>query len=287
MERGVVKDVASPPRPQYFHLMSLGLLISVPLGIFTVLTVLFAFAFHRASSVVWVIVGLSFGLSLVFMAVRPTREGPRYWFNLGFLCLVATSVAVACGNVNWKRNFSRYWAYDGQRTYTNVLPNEAALSHLDAGKILFSEDAHIDLASAVGFKDEKLFCVAPIVGQTTESEVEYWAAGIGCCGKAGTFDCDDAKMREAHGGLVHLEHTSNFVKAAKQAQALNGLVSSEDALFVQWVENPDQAQKVYWHRGVTFAVGGIIIYVVFALLCGCMLHFRRAPAKMKMDFRNV
>lgn len=276
-----------PPRPQYFHLMSLGILVQVPLVVLTLLMVLFAFAYDRAPGVVWAAVALCYGAALVLMAVRQTREGPRYWFNLGFLCVIATTAAIACGLVNWKRHFSVYAAYEGQRSYTNVLPMEPALSHLDAGKIMFSADAYIDVANAVGYTDGHLYCVAPIMGQSSQPLVEYWAAGVGCCHKAGSFDCDDAGDRAAKGALVYLDRTAHFQKAAKQAQALNGLVAAQDALYVRWVEDPDQAQRAYWNKGVAFMIGVIGIYVAFSLLCGCMLHFRQAPAKMKMAFRDV
>ena len=48
-------------------------------------------------------------------------------------------------------------------------------------------------------QDGSTFCVAPIVDSEANASVQFWAAGVDCCG--GRFDCDDAWDGKAHAGV--------------------------------------------------------------------------------------
>ena len=54
------------------------------------------------------------------------------------------------------RTFGVFWASEVQRDYSNVLPGEPALSHLDAGRIRFGPDARLDFANSARYKDSEL-----------------------------------------------------------------------------------------------------------------------------------
>lgn len=49
--------------------------------------------------------------------------------------------------------YSIYWLYHDSHAYANVLPSEPAAGYLDAGKIVFAEEAHVDAGRGMGFKD--------------------------------------------------------------------------------------------------------------------------------------
>lgn len=283
-----------PQRPQNFHTMSLGLLVLLPTCIFLLISFLMMYLSHSAQVAIWVAVAVCLLVSLIFMSARKTnlRDGPNFWLNLGFLCLLATVAATAVGVYNWRSHAARYWAYQGQRSYSNVLPGEPALSHIDAGSISFSADARLDLAGATGRRaDGRLLCVAPVMGSAQQQVVNYWAAGVDCCLPSGNFTCGAAGSSEARGGVVYLRvgrfanaDLDGFRRAAEEAAAARGLTSSPDALFLHWVEDAEQAERTFWNDGIHFLVLSIIIYSAFSATIGTMMHCcRRAPAKSKLE----
>jgi len=286
-----------PQRPQNFHTISLGLLIMLPTLMFLIISFFMVFLSHSAQPVIWITVAAFTLVSLIFMNARKNgvRDGPNFWLNLGFLCSLATIASTAAGVYNWRSHTARYWAYAGQRAYSNVLPSVPALSHIDAGSIAFSIDAHLDLTRAASYSgDGRLFCVAPVVGAAPQTAVNYWAAGTGCCGQGGNFTCDAAADQQARSGLVYLQvggfkshDLDSFREAVQVASAAHGLTSSADALFVRWIEDPEQAQRAFWNDGIRFLVCSIIIYFSFSITTGTMLHCcRRTPGKSKLEDRR-
>lgn len=256
-----------------------------------------AFVYRFVPALVWVIIALFIGFSLMLMAVDSKREGPEYWPMLGALCFLATTLAIFVGLWNYYRNFYRYWAYEGQRTYLNVLPSKPALQHLDAGKIMFSENASLNFQKSFGYMDGQRFCVAPIVERGAKSDtVEYWAAGVDCCFNSDkvrqNFTCDDATDGEAHAGLVYLDFANHklsmFRKATQAASRVHDISSSEDALFLQWVQNPRQAQRVHWNSACVILIAAIFIHLGFSTCVGFALHFKsRGPPRTKLKPRAV
>mmetsp|Transcript_70114 Transcript_70114/g.193965 ORF Transcript_70114/g.193965 Transcript_70114/m.193965 type:complete len:299 (+) Transcript_70114:160-1056(+) len=287
----------APQRPQNFHTISLGLLIMLPALMFLMISFFMVFLSHSAQPAIWIAVAICGFISLVFMNARKaqTRDGPNFWLNLGFLCLLATTASTATGIYNWQTHVARYWAYAGQRDYTNVLPSEPALSHIDAGSIIFSADAHVDIASAASYRGERRFCVAPVLGVAPQSIVEYWAAGLDCCPPGGNFTCGAAADPQARAGLVYLQvgrHSNHellrdFRRAAQEAGAAHGLTPSTDALFLRWVEDPEAAERALWGEGVRFLVISLLVHLGFSMGVGTALHCcRRAPMKSKLEDRR-
>uniref|UniRef100_A0A7S2HMW5 Uncharacterized protein n=1 Tax=Alexandrium andersonii TaxID=327968 RepID=A0A7S2HMW5_9DINO len=283
-----------PPRPQNFHTVSLGLLVLLPTIVFLVISFFMVYLSHSAQVAIWVAVTIFFLISLIFMSARKqgVQNGPNFWMNLGLLCFLATLMATILGVYNWRSHAARYWAYVGQRHYTNVLPSEPALSHIDAGSISFSSDAHLDFASAGSYRDgDRVFCVAPVVGTAPQSVVNYWAAGVGCCREGGNFTCGSAQSSEARGGLTYLwagrfasQSLGGFRHAAREAAQRRGLTSSKDALFLMWSDDLDLAQRAFWNDGIHFLVCSCAIYASVSLSIGAALHCcRRNPARSKLD----
>eukprot|EP00413_Alexandrium_margalefii_P030233 CAMPEP_0204562516 /NCGR_PEP_ID=MMETSP0661-20131031/33796_1 /ASSEMBLY_ACC=CAM_ASM_000606 /TAXON_ID=109239 /ORGANISM="Alexandrium margalefi, Strain AMGDE01CS-322" /LENGTH=166 /DNA_ID=CAMNT_0051570007 /DNA_START=172 /DNA_END=668 /DNA_ORIENTATION=+ len=163
-----------------------------PIFIFLMISFFMVFLWQSAQSVIWIAVAVCFLASLVLMNARKTsmRDGPNFWFSLGCLCFLATAASTAAGACNGRRHVAHYWAYAGQRSYSNVLPGEPALSHLDAGSVAFSADARLDFARATAYAGGgRRFCVAPVLGAAPQTVVHYWAAGVDCCPPGGGFAC--------------------------------------------------------------------------------------------------
>lgn len=277
----------------YFHMVSLGLLVFLPASLFMASLCFMTFLFKEIPSLVWLSVSMCLGLSLLLMVVRQ-----KYWFNLGVVCFMAVIVGTAAGLWNYQKNMDKYWAYQGQRTYTDVSPWSPALQRLDAGKIVFTADSVIDETRTSTLTRDRTYCVAPIVakGAAGTQSLQYWAAGVDCCVQHSNFTCDDAADRTAHAGLVYLNDFAipdydmdKFRVAAKaiiEAQGLKG-AKPDDAIFVMWVKDADAAHREHWYVATNFAIIGICVYTVFAVFAGFGIHFtsRRVPQKSKMEAR--
>lgn len=268
----------------------------LPVLVFTSLTCISVFFFHSTPELTWAAATIYLCMSALFMVLRQAKEGPKFWFNLGGMCFLAVVLGTTAGLWNFNRYMYKYWAYHGSQEYKNVAAGDLAASHLDAGRIWFTQETHVDLQkSFASASDGSLFCVAPVVGSLQSTAVQFWAAGVSCCGRDGkTFECDDATHSQAHGGLVLLEDPffadgfyEQFRKAASMAALQQGLTSDKDALFLRFVENPEEAHKRFWNKGVLFTFLTCFAYAVFSLVVGLNLHFaRRSVPKMKLESRK-
>lgn len=279
------------PRPGgNFHSRSLSHLIFWPVVVFIVTSSCFVFFYNYSNAFVICVVALCVLVSLALMAVPNKRDNaPAFWFNVGVLCLFAAVMGSASGLWNYNRNVGLYWAYQGQREYTNVRPENPALSHLDAGKVQFSDDAKVDLSKAAGYRSGSIYCAAPVIGSTSPNPIEYWVAGVDCCEEKGSFTCGKVKDDEARSGLVYLDAVSlstpdlsNLRKAARMVQDFYGLRSSGDALFVHWVDDAGKAANEYHNAGIGFWIGSSSIYLALSVGAGMMMHFgsRAGPVKL-------
>jgi len=284
-------------RPSNFHAISLSLLVFLPVLTFLLISLGWVFLYQQKPILFWSMTCACVGLSLLFMLVPPVRDGPRYWFNLGCLCLVAAVSANGVGLWNFKQHLETYWAHEGQQVY-NVLPGDRALSHSDAGRLIFSGDAHVDVSASIGLQKGHRYCVAPIISATSPvQQIQYWAAGVDCCGRdSGSFSCGEVKDLKAHAGLVYLDHGLGhealryFKEAAREAGAAHGAEPSEDALFVEWTVDPDEAMRRYWSAGVLVLVASACAHAVVSSIAGLLVHFgcrRRAASRGKVDKRSL
>jgi len=265
-------------RPDNFHTKSLAILVFLPTSVFAVISGALTFSYHSNPGHAYLVMVMCFGISVVFMMVPRTRSAaPSYWFNMGVLCLVAclTGLGAAFSDIN--RHMSMYWLYEGQRMSTNVHPSEPAVSHLDAGKIVFSDDARLDFPNAFAYGSKPTYCVVPVVGDASTKAVQYWAAGVNCC-THGNFTCDAATNREAHAGLVYVEELyedvlRSFHKAIRKAGVEKKLKLEQEPLFVQWVVSPTQAQRSYYNAGVKYYILSVVLYLVSSVFVALCMHF--------------
>eukprot|EP00435_Cladocopium_sp_Y103_P005924 s3225_g1.t3 len=250
---------------------SLGLLVLLPFILFSSLLAISSFTFELFPGLTWAVAMLYLGVSLLFIVVRQSRDGPRFWFHTGSLCFVATILACTCGLWNSKKSCALYWAYEGQRSYEGLAATDRATSYLDAGKLTFRDDVVVDFDRASSHREgSELLCIAPLVNKNAGNEglIQFWAAGRSCCEEV--FNCGDSR-RGAKGGLVFLEDAlfsgalGQLRAAAKAAETQHpGLRGSPDALFVQ---------QHYWRSGVIFVGCASIVYFVLCVLVGFALHW--------------
>jgi hypothetical protein len=280
-------DQDQEQRPNNFHTMSLSILILLPVFIFFVNSLCYVYA-RDAPALTMIVMLMCFGLSALFMALKTTRPGaPMYWFNLGFLCFLACAVSTGLGKNNYTRWLDQYYEYEGQSEYTNVVPSLPATAYLDAGKIVFSKDSHVDVSKFASHVHEgTTYCAAPVVSSAQSAATTafgFWAAGLNCC-SGGNFTCDGALNKEANAGLVYLHagDLAQFALATSESSAKR----SEDVLFVKWVDDVDKAESLPFNAAVGYLFGSTSLYMVFSIMVGFVVHFgqRRQPARKDSDW---
>jgi hypothetical protein len=274
----------SPPRKGLgFHAASVAIFILMPWLIFTTVCCLMTFAYHHFRVLVWAMVFLGALLSLLFIALSSrSRRGPFFYIALGVLCIFAILLSTALGLYCYYEYAIKFWSCEEGRAYVNVRPEESAAGHLDAGRLTFSEEAHVDTSRSVGYrgKDGGVYCVAPVLGETDLVTAEYFAAGEDCCGQRGNFNCDGAWDSKAKSGVVIIEGNkmlSNahemYVKAAQEAAGAYDLKLGKKPMFVRWVRDTQAIEDGYWNDCMMFLVCVCFGHLFFSTMVGLVIHF--------------
>jgi len=285
------------------HPMGMAVLVFLPWLIFTMVSILFALAYHHYWFAVWCLILLFTMMAVTFIILdSQQRMGGSWFYFLSFMCLLSIFVGVLSGLYNYWTHMYPYWSYGEAATYTNVLPTEPAEARQDAGKIFFSITARVDTGRAVGYKMGTTYCVAPILDNTQANRpvVQYWAIGIDCCTARGDFHCDDTWNPKSHSGMVLLDSASGgqsvssrgrksakgrkgsemfgapevdyYFKAVRLAIGAFDMESAEHPIFVRWVRDPDERMHEYWRLGIGWLVAVICVYLLFAIVAGAILQ---------------
>eukprot|EP00928_Gymnodinium_smaydae_P014120 TRINITY_DN15115_c0_g1_i1.p1 TRINITY_DN15115_c0_g1~~TRINITY_DN15115_c0_g1_i1.p1 ORF type:complete len:299 (+),score=50.05 TRINITY_DN15115_c0_g1_i1:190-1086(+) len=259
-------------------LLEVTLVAFVPWFLFVVTSILFTYAYHHHHVIVWMVLSLLFIISL--SRARTARyDNYKSRFYIASLSAVALLLATVIGLSCYTFCLRSSWFYDSSYAYVNVLPSSAAAGYADAGKLAFADNARLDSSRAMGFKDVVTHCVAPIIDDDPGAGVQFWAAGVNCCGKRGSFECDDAWDSQARSGLVVADRLrlfdnqrEQYMKAVRQAEAAYHINSAPEPIFVRWVLDPEQVEQNLWAIGVGVLVVACAAHLVFSCVAAGMLQ---------------
>lgn len=266
-----------------------GILVLVPWLTFMWTLLIWLLLRHYSPSACFLLTVLIAGACCVMMQLSNSKNtwGSTPLFPLGFFCLLAVVSASRVGDAGWHSHWRQYWwTQTGSRVEGNSASTPAA-GHVDSSVIGFWDlekggtvnGTYVDDLRSAGFKNEHHFCVAPIISPETADggliRVNYWAVGIDCCQRSGSFQCDDSRDFEAGYGVVQMNggfpcpncNLDEFRSAIRKAEALHGLVSAPGALFVRWVRNPVMVEAVDLMKAILFIFSvGFIAFVVLWIL---------------------
>mmetsp|Transcript_106843 Transcript_106843/g.212156 ORF Transcript_106843/g.212156 Transcript_106843/m.212156 type:complete len:300 (-) Transcript_106843:104-1003(-) len=254
-----------PDNGRRYDLLALAL---GPFFTFGVVCLLFATVFHWAPGLVCIAVIASLIACIVhYQQHNAEIHGSPLRSQLPVQCGVAICLSTVTGLLAYEVYISQYWALSESHIYANVLPSEAAAGYADAGKLVFGDEAHVDVMHALGYKTGHVYCVAPIRDESMSSSVQYWAAGVNCCGARGSFTCDDAWDARARSALVIQSEDSHpeYALAVKQAEAAFGISSIQNPAFVRWVLDPEAVQLNFWRVGTSI----LLLAVLFDFMYSC------------------
>jgi len=172
--------------------------------------------------------------------------------------------------------------------YPSVHPGQYTGQQLmDAGQIDFVAGSHLDLSKSIGFKNEDIYCVAPIVGPEQNAgnasklaTYDFWAVGTNCCsGHAADYHCGEFNNPSAHKGLrLMRDDTRNFFRLAVQEATAAYNIEANHPVFMYWMTDPAFEVNAYKEDGYNafylgvffFGLGMLALIITSASLQICL-----------------
>jgi len=185
-------------------------------------------------------------LGLAIESIRRRRSSSHYepmWYMFLFVtALLAFVLANIMGEWNYKTNMSEIYSMSHMNDYAWVDPTRMrGQQMMDAGSVFFLNSTIVDQRLGIGFRNDGIYCVAPItVGHTPLVSYDFWAVGMGCCsGAPGDFKCGQYDNPNAHGGLrLMKDDQRGFYRLAVQQAEATFNIHSDHPLFFHWVADP-------------------------------------------------
>jgi len=203
--------------------------------------------------------------SKVTLGAELARDLWWHSFLLATICAYWV-LGIALGSHN-RASAGKYFDYVSMGTYMEVNPLMATGQLLqDAGRILFEPGAQVDLSRAVGFKNTRLYCVAPVTmaNSTGAQAYDFWVVGVDCCsggsGPSTNFRCGEIWNPRAAAALRILEEgdTRGYWRLAVQEAEAAFQIRAEHPLFLHWMQDPVNEVNSSWQNAK------------YALLVQCM-----------------
>mmetsp|Transcript_81275 Transcript_81275/g.161293 ORF Transcript_81275/g.161293 Transcript_81275/m.161293 type:complete len:331 (-) Transcript_81275:53-1045(-) len=292
-----------PPRGPRRRINAVPIFLSLfgPWLLFAVVYGAMTFSLHyEKPALVFIIVNLSFivviGVALAALSRlrKQAKKHPLYeasWLTFMFVTmLVGWTVAVVAGDMNYYQNMKLFYDLMNLNSYPEVDPAVTrGQMVMDAGRINFVADTHLDLKRSIGFKHNDVYCVAPVSKANkanstkgslqTLSNYDFWAVGVNCCsGNEPDFHCGQYKSPSAHGGLRLMsdDERAFFRLAVQQAEAAYNIKATHP-LFFHWMQDPQQEVNSYHQRGITNYLMGVFIFfsIQLFLVAAASLAFAR------------
>lgn len=235
--------------------------------VFSVVCLLFGLTYHNSQAEIWCLVCLG-AVGLSMMAITAQSAGDTKQLTFALWLLASLILGAAVGLCAYDFCIAEYWHSQKLAARENVLPSEDANAYRDVGKIVFADEARVDASRSVGYMDSSTYCVAPVASDAPMDKVQFWAAGVDCCGSRGSFTCDDSWNPKAHGGVVinpgfntiiGPDVHAQYLKAIKLAEVTYAVASAEEPILVRWVADPDKVELNIWTAGLGVVLGAIII----------------------------
>lgn len=172
----------------------------------------------------------------------------------------------------WKYRWG-YFSLEELDTYINIDPaNDRGQTYMDAGQVYFKESTFVAKTKAVAYRENGVYCVAPIIRQPLENQegveavasqgaftlppsgtVDFWAVGINCCDPSGAaFTCGQVDGVGARAGvrLMRDDVRPFFTMAVQEWTAKNNL-PARHPLFFTWVADPLWEVEKLWTNSAT------------------------------------
>jgi len=263
------------------NVVAMVLSVILPWLLFSLVFAVLSFSIHYSQTMeAYLYVGLGF-LFVVIVGVAAhgaMRRDPEHylqyqptWLVFFFVtCLLAWILAVVGGKTNFHSNMQPFYDITNLNSYILVDPSKSrGQRHMDAGRIIFTANAHLNVRLSTNFMNHDAYCVAPITvagpSNGNMSRFDFWAVGKNCC-RDGDFRCDAWDDPKAKGGLREMEDEDRpfYRLAVQQAQAKYG-IKAEHPLFFHWVRDPALSLVAYQYEGFKYYFLGMFGHFVLQI----------------------
>lgn len=268
----------------------LAMMVLGPLLCFIMVQAVFLFAHHNLYTSKWAVLCF-FAVFSGALIVGGMMSRQAAFLVLGSLMLSCTIGGLVIGTFGWD-SYQRQvdWMSVG-REYTNISGRSPGAAKSDAAVLRFSgggnhQGAVVDGTRSIGFVDNDLYCVAPILDISQVNvqvpRVEYWAVGLNCCNRRGGFSCDDANTLNARSAVVAPKSAPPcpgcsreiFEKAIEQAESVHSVVSTPGHLLVRFVNDPVELKDSLRHKSWLLISISSVCVLLLSLFITCLAQVR-------------
>lgn len=258
-------------------------LVGVPWALLVLVLVCYLFAgVNGQIFILWLIPLVLVSLIAAFIRYN-YQQGNSDEVVLGFMTLAAVVISTVVGvfcNLAFLQELHRL---NQGASYFNVLPAQEVASVADGTSFVFTNSTSVYRAHFFGYIDagspnRPIYCVAPVTnGEPNFKRIQYWAAGINCCGKKKPFTCGAAEKGSAHGALLlnpdlqESRHQDFFAKAITGAQDKFGLVAGNSHLLLDWKEDPMKYVSDLWYHSWFLMTVFAVVYLAISGMASFMI----------------
>jgi len=267
----MTESLFAPGKRRRLNMVGICASIFLPWFVFTTIYTAMCFTIHFQRPIVakaFVAVGLLMSASAFVIAYKQQqRQFDPMWFTFASLAFfTGTILAAVFGDMNYMYNMQPYYEMQSMAIYPNVNPvTDRGASMMDTGMAYFVDGAAIDMKKSIGFKNDHLYCVAPMsYGVNQLTTYDFWIVGVDCCsGVGGDFRCGEYDNPHARTGLRYMnaEQTPHFKLAVGMAESAYN-IKSIHPLFFQFVQDPLAELNTYQDLGFKYWSCGIASYFV-------------------------
>jgi len=202
------------------------------------------------------------------------QEATPWWLfqpDPTWFLFLACTTALACvagwvlGQMIYGTNMDLYYQLSSLGNRHKVDPADGGKAYMDAGTIVFHEGAYVDRSMSIGYKDTKIWCVAPItMGKDKLANYDFYAVGMDCCnGFPGDFNCGTDFSPLAHGAVRLMDDDARaYYRLAVQMLEEEYFSESIHPLFFHWVRDPVDYVASLRRDGILWFIYGVVGFVV-------------------------
>jgi hypothetical protein len=212
------------------------------------------------------------------------------WYVFAFASsALAWLFAFGLGQANFEVNMQPFYDVSNLNVYHSVNPAKVHGQQLmDAGRIMFAPDSHLDVTKAMGFQNQDNYCVAPVTvgpsgpNATKQESYDFWAVGLNCCsGHGADYHCGDYSRLgngKANSGLrlMREEERPYYRLAVQQAEAAHN-IRAMHPVFLYWVEDANTELFTFQDEGFKYFLLGSCCFCclqLFAVVMAAIIFSR-------------
>lgn len=234
------------------------------------------------SSIFWVVVP-----SLVLIGASCSLGVEKYYKRdqpsaiFFSLCIIAGFSGFVASLITYVHYLAPYHELGLGATYLDMLPSQSAMGATDATALVFAAGTSIDTTRTYGYLDARhpdgiTYCVAPLSNQWTMREpgVQFFAAGMNCCGKRSDFGCGQGGSGARGALILAREETADpgFKHAVEGAAVQYGLQPGNGYLLLTMLQDPMLFRQDKLNTALKLLLIYVLVYLVIACVTGFMAH---------------